>query len=243
MYTLDRETPLPMYFQLKKQMLEKINDQTYKIGDMLPTESEFVEALKISRATVRQAFSELVAEGYLYRQKGKGTFVAAPKINARFLNRLKTFNEEIEEKGMTPSTQVLGLERVEAIGHINRRLKLPEQDALIYMKRLRSANDEVIQYQELYIPYEPYKELLNADFSKRSLYAALEQDYDVRVNRVIREIEPVIVTGKEAALLQVPAGSPISLVKTLSFWDETPVEYAISRFRGDKVKFTVELYR
>ena len=90
-YSLHRDVPVPMYYQLKLQLQADIREGRMRPGDMLPPECELCEQLGVSRPTVRQAMSELVAEGLLTRRKGKGTFVAAPAerpVDARFFQGL-----------------------------------------------------------------------------------------------------------------------------------------------------------
>lgn len=78
-FKLDKNIPIPLYYQLKQQIIREITNNRLKPGDSIPTEEEFSRALNISRPTIRQALGELVNEGYIYRLKGKGTFVSPPK--------------------------------------------------------------------------------------------------------------------------------------------------------------------
>jgi GntR family transcriptional regulator len=90
---LDKNVPVPLYYQLKKQILAMIDDGTLKEGDMLPPENEFCDLLHVSRPTVRQALGRLVAEGLFEQvQKGKGTFVSRNKVEERFFSKLETFH-------------------------------------------------------------------------------------------------------------------------------------------------------
>ena len=73
-FTISKASPVPLYFQLKTQLVELLKQGIFQAGDKLPTEAEFCELLDISRPTVRQAFSELINEGYITRHKAKGTF-------------------------------------------------------------------------------------------------------------------------------------------------------------------------
>ncbi|NLP35709.1 MAG: GntR family transcriptional regulator [Clostridiales bacterium] len=241
---LDKNLPIPLYYQIKQMILEAIKKEKIVVGDMIPTELDLCERCKVSRPTVRQAISELVSEGYLYRLKGKGTFVAKPKIQAMFLNKLLSFNEEMNIKGLTPSTKVLDLKVVADNPSINSLLNLSERDKLIYLERVRYANDEPIVYLKTYIPYEPYSDLLNQDFVHNSLYAMLEDIYNKRVTRVHRKIEAVNATRKEAELLEISKGDAISRVRTLAYTkDDETIEYSIAKYRGDRNEFSVELYR
>ena len=106
-FTISKASPVPLYFQLKTQLVELLKQGIFQAGDKLPTEAEFCELLDISRPTVRQAFSELINEGYITRHKAKGTFVSRPKIEGYFFQKLGSFDEEMRSLHLTPSTRVI----------------------------------------------------------------------------------------------------------------------------------------
>lgn len=243
--TLDKNVPIPLYYQLKKQILDMIENSTLKSGDMLPAENDLCEALHVSRPTIRQAFRELMNEGYLIRYKGKGTFVATPKVKDRFLSKLGSFNQEMLDKGMTPTTDVLSLEKLPGSPEINEKLKLPFQASVICLERLRRADNLPMVLVKTYLPFDKYPRLLDIDFTENSLYSVLEQMYRVRVRHALREIEAVNAKRYEAELLEIALNQALCLVHTVSFADgmDQPVEYSIARYRGDATKFSVEIYR
>ena len=242
---LDKDIPIPLYYQLKVQILSLIEKAEIKEGELLPPENDFCEMLNVSRPTIRQAFSELVNEGYLSRYKGKGTFVSTPKVNDRFFSKLETFPAEMVEKGYKPNTRVLKLKKINGPHEANERLSLSLKDPLIYLSRLRSVDCVPLVYVETYLPYADYKELLKVDFSANSLYDSLERIYKKRVNRVRREFEAVNAGKNDAELLQITRNKAICLVKTVAFFDDlaSPVEFSVARYRGDLNKFSVELTR
>jgi GntR family transcriptional regulator len=242
---LEKTTPVPLYYQLKKGLLDMINGKTIGEGDMLPPESELCESLNVSRPTVRQALTELTNEGYLTRYKGKGTFVSRPKVEDRFFSKLETFNKEMEAKGFVPRTSVLSIKKITGNPDAAQHLGLSANDALLYLARLRFIDKTPLVYVETFIPFEPYKKLMDVDLSANSLYDSLEKIYRVRVNRVVRKIEAVNAAAKETRLLKIARNKAISLVRTVGFSDEAsgPVEFSIARYRGDLNKFTVEIRR
>ncbi|MBN1259213.1 MAG: extracellular solute-binding protein [Anaerolineae bacterium] len=73
---IDRDSPLPIYFQLKQFLKQKLESGEFEVGAQLPTEQQLCAQYGVSRAPVRQALIELVQEGYIYRRAGQGTFVA-----------------------------------------------------------------------------------------------------------------------------------------------------------------------
>jgi len=243
--TLDKNVPIPLYYQLKQQILSMIETGALTEGDMLPPENELCVMFSISRPTIRQSLNELVAEGYLTRSKGRGTFIAKPKIEARFLSNLESFNNEIRAKNMIPKTEVLALEKATAPLKATAALQLTPGSELLYLSRLRSANDTPIVFVETYLPFESFSKLLSVDFGEKSLYDSIEKMYNIRVNRVQRVIEAVNSHRYEAQLLKIPTNSAISLVKTVGYsaGHTGPVEYSIARYRGDTNKFSVEIFR
>ena len=243
--TLEKDIPVPLYYQLKKQLLSLIEQGLLKEGDKLPPEKELCEQLEISRPTVRQAFGDLSSEGYLHRFKGNGTFVSAPKVSAKFFNQLETFNNEMKQKGKIPKTQVLALDRTSGTPKANDMLGLPIDAPLIHLKRLRFADDVPLVYLDTYLPYKQYSGLLDIDFETTSLYDALEQGFGTYVSRVSRDIEAVTARKNEASLLQCSQDQALMLVQSLAFatGKDEPVEYSIARYRGDINKFSVEVFR
>lgn len=242
---LDKNIPIPLYYQLKKQLLELIELGTLKPGDMLPAENDLCETLQVSRPTIRQAFKELVDEGYLIRYKAKGTFVATPKVKDRFLSKLGSFNQEMLDKGKTPHTVVLALEKLPGVPEYNEKLALSYGAPLIHLSRLRSADEVQMVYLDTYLSYDRFPGLMDVDFTVSSLYGVLEERYNVRVDRAQREIEAVNARKQEAELLRVAPNKALCLVRTVSYTagSPQPVEYSVARYRGDLTKFTVEIYR
>ena len=242
---LDKNTPVPLYYQLKIQVLQLIEKSVIQAGDLLPPENDLCEALNVSRPTIRQAFTELVSEGYLNRYKGKGTFVSTPKVNDRFFSKLETFHDEMVQKGLHPQTEVLKLEKINGPHEANERLDISLNAPLIHLSRLRSVDMVPLVYVETFLPYEDYAKIMNVDFAENSLYDSLEKIYHVRVNRVRREIVAVNARQNDAELLQIARNKALSLVKTVAYSSDAPgpVEFSIARYRGDLNKFSVELSR
>lgn len=243
-FELDKNVPIPLYYQLKQYIIGEIHKNNLRTGDAIPTEAEFSETLNISRPTIRHALGELVTEGYLYRMKGKGTFVSRPKINETFFQELLSFNDEMIQKGLTPSTKVLDLKVIQGIEAINRSLMISPKDDLIYLSRLRFANEEPIVYLETYLRYLDCVNLLKEDFVVNSLYQTLEDRYNINVIKVSRQIEAVNAGASDSKMLNIRKNQAICLVKTTAYTAENkPVEYSVARYRGDRNLFSVELHR
>ncbi len=242
-YVVDKTTPIPLYFQFKNILLDMMKEGKLQPGDMIPTEFDLCDIFGISRTTVRQALTELVNENKFYRVKGRGTFVAQDKINQDFIKRIESFKAEMERKGYKPSSKVLEFEVVEAPVEVAVALNLPVHTDVICLKRLRSADEEPIVITTTYLPYSSCKNVLDHDMNSHSLYKILSKNINTKINKVVRNIEAAIPTKEDCELLQITKTTAIQVFHYIGYNKfESPVEYTISRYRGDKNVFTIEQY-
>ena len=237
---LNKDIPIPLYYQLKEILLAEIK-QAEK-GSDFPTELELCKHFDISRPTVRQAINELVVEGYLQRIKGKGTFIAEPKIRQDFLVALQSFTEEMREKGLVPSTKALELKQVLCDEKVSNALNIPVGSEVVQLTRLRSANDIPIVLVVTYLPYVKVPNILSKDWEYESLYRVLEEEYGLTIDHAIRTLEARVASEDEANLLGIQEGDPIQFIETTTYLtDGTPIEYSLANYRGDRSEFTFEL--
>ncbi len=241
---LDKSTPIPLYFQLKEIIKDKIDSGKLKPGDILPSERELSQVYQISRPTIRQALKELVNEGLLYREKGKGTYVSKPKINYGFIQKLTTFYDDIKEKGYQQKTRVLEMDVVNARKSIAKKLQLAKNAKLIYISRVRYVADEPVVTVENFIPYELCPNLINEDLNDKSLYQLLTEKYNLVAYRAQVILEPLLASEYDSKLLKIEEGAPIHLMQNVTYDRENVIiDYYESRFRGDKGQIKVELYK
>jgi len=241
---IERDSPVPYYYQLAEFLREQIENGKWEPGQQIPSEAELCEAFDVSRTVVRQAVNELVHDGILYRRKGKGTFVAEPKIREGLVQHLTGFYEDMVALGLKPSTKVLEQKVIPAPAKIADGLGLKEGEPVIMIDRLRFVDDEPILLVITYIPYKFCPELINEDFSTQSLYAILEKKYGLELVYGRRTLEAVAATEEEARLLEIEEGDPIILLKSISYLkDGRPIEYFKAKHRGDRSRFEVELVR
>lgn len=240
---IDKSVPIPLYFQLKTLILEEIKSGYYQVGSMIPTEKEFSEGFQISRTTVRQAITELVQEGWLYRIKSKGTFVAQPKINQNFIQKLESFNDQILRGGMTPSTEVLDFKTVKANSTVAQNLSLKENDLVIYLYRKRLADNEPIVTVETYLPYQLCSFVFEHNLAEERLYSILNQNTETSVFRVKRTVEAIEANANDEKYLKIKRGKPIQFFASIGYNTYGhPIEYSLARYRGDRNSFEVTVF-
>jgi GntR family transcriptional regulator len=241
---IQKDSPLPLYFQLKELLRQEIESGHWQPGQRIPSEATLCQAFDISRSVVRQALRELEYQGLLYREQGKGTFVAQPKISESLMQDLSGFYEDMVAKGLTPVTKVLRQEIQPVEKKIATYLQIEPGDKVIVIERLRSVGSEPINLVTTYLPHDICPDLIDEDLSTQSLYALLEKKYGLELSHGLRTIEAVAANQYEAQLLGVDEGAPLVLLDSVSYLgDGRPIEYFHAVHRGDRSKFEVEVVR
>ena len=238
--SVNRRSSVPLYVQVKQALEGQIDPAGWRPGDRIPSEPELCRVFGVSRPVVRQALLELSHEGLLIRKKGLGTFVAEPRITTRSLvHSLVGFFQEMDAKGLTPMTDVLEQTMLPAGGRVGAQLQVEPATPVIKVTRLRYVESEPVVLVTSYLPYDLCPDLLNADLRRQSLYAFLQEAYDLTLAGGRRVIEAVLAGEQDAARLRVPAGSPLLRLESVSVLaDGRPMEYFHGLFRS---RFEVEL--
>ena len=121
---IDRDSFVPYYIQVMDALKEYLEEGGAKPNEQLPGEPELCRMFDVSRTVIRQALRELEYEGLIIRKKGKGTFVAEPKIQESLFQELTGFYQDMEAKGLTPVSKVLKQEIIPAKTKVAGYLKL-----------------------------------------------------------------------------------------------------------------------
>lgn len=238
------ESHIPYYIQLMDILKEQIRTAKWLPGDQIPGEQELCSIYNISRTVVRQALLELELDGVINRRKGKGTFIAEPKISEGLVQNLTGFYQDMIERGLKPVTSVLHQVVVPANEKVAIFLAIQPGTEVIDIQRLRYINDEPIQLVTTYIPYAVFPPLATVDLTDRSLYAFLEKEGGIFLTRGRRYIEAVLANETEANLLDIERGAPLLMLDSVSYIESgQPIEYYHAVHRGDRSRFEVELIR
>lgn len=235
---LDKNSVIPVYYQLAKLLERDILQGNYKPGEVLPAENEFASRYGISRMTVRRAISELVMAGMVYTEKGKGTFVAKPKLDdVEF--ELNDFQREIPRKGMKTGIKLLEARIVRADDELSQKLEVPKNTKCIHFRLIVTANDEPLVYENKYIIFTKQNPILEQELKDPSLSNLAKLHADRLPTTSKRILHAAIVTDEEAAVLKVRPNTPVFLVKqTIYDNNKKPIGWGTSVYRGDRYKLT-----
>lgn len=233
--------PVPKYYRLKESIRSMIEEQKLAEGDSIPSERELCETHGVSRMTARQAVNELVNEGILYREQGRGTFVAGEKIQHENA-RLTSFTQDMQERGMTTSSIVLGVEIEDTPPTVARALGVKPGEQAICIRRVRNAEGKPMALETSYLLYEIGKGILDIDLSQSSIYEELSKR-GLRITSAKQKYEATLLNEEEAGHLGIPVGSAALLVERVTLDDdEKPFEYVKSIYRGDRYHVATTLH-
>jgi GntR family transcriptional regulator len=244
---ITHDSRLPYYEQLKQLLLREIARDKLEPGHLMPSESEMCHRYGVSRTVVRQAVGELVHEGVLQRMRGKGTFVAKPKLSEQFTESTVGFFEDMTTHGHSVTSSVLSVDRIEVAGRVREMLGVAAGSHRIEIVRLRSVNDEVVAFTKSYVNRDD-PELLEflraADLSTTSLYRLLEDDFGLRIDAGHRSIEATAASGMMTKLLEVSPGDPLLYIESVAHdSDHAVVECFQAWHRADRMKIEMDVVR
>lgn len=232
---------IPIYMQIAEDIRSKIIDGEFKINSKIPTEDEIVEQYGVSRMTGRNAVTELVNEGLVYRVHGKGVFVTRKKLE-RNLNRLNGFYEDMREKGYKPGSKILQFYKRIPTQREQHILEIKSNQEVYYIRRIRYIDEIPIALQNLIVPVQRVPNLNKVDLNHRSFYAYLEKN-GTPLKKAEQRME-AIVAPEIAKEMGIPKELPFFYFERISSDEnEVPLELLYSYFRGDHYSYAITLYR
>ena len=238
---LVHESASPYYRQLYEILHKDIVEGQRPAGERLPSESELIDRYQVSRVTVRQAMDLLVQDGLVYRRRGRGTFVAAPKIE-QGLTKIISFSEDMRQRGFQAETAVLTSHILPASAEIAEKLDVSPGEEIAFLQRLRLADGEPLSIESSYLIHRQCPGVLETDYARNPLREALDQNYNLRLVRATQVIRAITAAEELAQKLSVAPGSPLFFIERVSYSQHNrPVEFLQLYHRGDRYSLHNEL--
>jgi GntR family transcriptional regulator len=235
------EDRVPAYFRIKQDILEKIQGKIWAAEQKLPPEAH-LQALYggVSRGTLRRAMLELELEGYIRREQGRGTFVAARTPTVKYqLGQISSFSQQVLATGLQPSTRVLekGIVAGATVpANVREAYRLSVNVKVIRIRRVRLGNGVPIALQVIYLQATRFPGILDEDLS--SLFRLYLERYRIQVTAAEQVLQVRPPTKEEGRLLQLKAGTPVFERDRVSYdRDDEPFEVLHSVDAGDKFEY------
>ncbi|MET7389593.1 GntR family transcriptional regulator [Streptomyces sp. NPDC005385] len=236
--SVDRSSPVPLYFQLSQQLEAAIEHGALTPGSLLGNEIDLAGRLGLSRPTVRQAIQSLVDKGLLVRRRGVGTQVVHSQVKRPL--ELSSLYDDLESAGQRPATQVVVNTVEPASTEIAAALGVAETSDVHRVERLRLAHGEPMAYLCNYLP--PGLLELDGDRMQATGLYRLMRTAGITLHSARQSVGARAATEAEGERLGEPAGSPLLTMQRTTF-DDTgrAVEFGTHIYRASRYSFEFQL--
>jgi GntR family transcriptional regulator len=236
---IERNSPLPLYHQLKQVLFDQIGSGQWKPGELIPGEQELQDMYGLSRTTVRQALRELELEGKVIRYRGRGTFVSTPKI-IHSPEPARSLTSSLLRRQITPRWRIISNGDVPVAGDVAERLGCAAGTRVYQLVRLRLANDEPIGIHVAHVSPDYVKYVDENRFSSGESMDYLHAGRVLEGSRAERVLEAVPATDQHAQHLGVePGAAMLRIIRQLTDVEGHPVEDLCAVYRGDRFEYHV----
>ncbi|MBF0528089.1 MAG: GntR family transcriptional regulator [Deltaproteobacteria bacterium] len=235
---------IPLYVRIREVLREEIIQGKLPQGQRIPTELALSQRFNVSRMTVKQAITDLIDGGLLYRRQGLGTFVA--KLHSNYDHtKLTNFFEQARVMGLEASVEMLARAEMPAEPKISKALALPEGAPVIHMESLRYLNKEPVTLHCVYLPKALFSHLLNDNEPTRPSFWNYLDSEEFEIREAIQKLEARVATLQQAKILKIKIKETALLYEERITYtaDGLPLEYAECYSRGDKYSCIVVLNR
>ena len=237
MFKIDKKSEIPLYQQLAHSIKKAVDEQKLKENDKIPAENEFCKIYDLSRTTVRQALDILEKDGYIYKLRGKGSYVSTPKI---YQNRssFSKFYDDMRSLGKVPVSKIISLKIKVADAYVREKMQLEENETLCQIKWIRYGNNEPLIYETINLNYKLVDGIEMKELTDKKLYDILSEEYGIKMTHGKELFYPCKLDINEAKNLGLKENDLGMKVERVVFQGKDVVEYTTSTVRGDRFIYT-----
>ncbi|MDF9824751.1 GntR family transcriptional regulator [Breznakia sp. PF5-3] len=236
-----KPTTTPLYLQVYKELLKRIENGIYEVNDMLPSEAELQKEFSVSRITIRRSLQDLELAGYIKISRGKGAHVL-PHRQYTNLVGASSFSQEAVKSGERPSSIILDFHEMKASGIICEYLQVNEGDDIYYLKRLRLKNGRIIGMNETYISKKFGLIISDQDLDEKTSIYALYEKHGESIERAVETIEAQMPSSSMRNELYMSEGEPVFRRERITYGSNNlALEFSINTYKANEYKYVIQL--
>ncbi len=238
--SIDKESPIPYYVQLKEILTTKIQSNRFADGK-LPSEKDLALRYGITVTTVRKVLAQLQNDDRIYKRKGLGSFVKKPKLELDIAKYL-SFGRILREKGFSESIEVVSKDVLDFDKTIMDGFEIQNPSrSIIHIERVRYVNEEPLAIEKMYFNNEICGSMMNKA-SDGLIYDFLIHNLHINFAHIDEYLEPINLDARDARLLTARPGAAALLITKISYDHHNSwLEYSNTIIRGDKCRYHVSL--
>jgi len=235
---IDENSHVPLYFQLRENIREKIISGEWKYADEIPSETTLCRDLNLSRTTVKQAFDGLVAEGLIIRKRGRGSYVNYKKLSYRMMEQ-PNFYQQMDDEGADQKSLVVDKQYISLNKSIADKLDVPTGEKVAYFKRIRNIDNVPMIIQDVYILPEYEKGLMEKDLTDISFHRYIEEKNNFILDCFDIDISAIILNQEDQHYFNVEGYVSGFHFDTIYQSKGKKIIYNERVFRGDMVNLSL----
>jgi GntR family transcriptional regulator len=234
--------PVPKYYMIINILRQSF--AKYNRGDRVPSEWQLAKQFGVSRVTLQRALSQLVDDGMIIRQQGRGTFYTG-ESRAGKTQAISGALESLMVYENGAKARVIGKSRTwDAASDIRSHLRLGPDDEVVIIRRVAIVGTEPFAYIINYLPLDIGIKIYDEDkaLTNSPIAYLLREKYRVPLTRADQTIDAVLADPEVATALDFPIGSPLLRIERTFFSrKDRPIQFTRSWYRSDRHKYTVTL--
>ncbi|MEG1527378.1 MAG: GntR family transcriptional regulator [Erysipelotrichaceae bacterium] len=233
----------PLYLQVYKKLLKRIEKGEYQENELIPSEAALQNEFKVSKITIRRSLQDLELAGYIKIVKGKGAYVLTQRQYSNLVG-VSSFSQEAYKSGERPSSIILEFSQTEASGIVCDYLQVNEGDQIYYLKRLRLKNGRIIGMNEAFISQAYGLKIDGSKIDEKTSIYALYEDNDFHIGRAVETIEALIPPTSLRRELYMKEGDPVFRRERITYDTKNrPLEFSINSYKADEYKYLINLIK
>lgn len=240
---IDRNSPIPAYYQIALDIRNQILQQELQVGDRLPPETTLVGIYQVSRVTIRQALEELIKDGFLERRRGIGTFIKKEPITITHdLSLPHVLAGRLRSMGLQTSSQIVEAQNFTSpLPEVGKHLQLAKNTPVAYLKRVLLIGERPAALNRSWFSQDRCPGIADQALVDNSLSLTLRERYGLVPAYADNWLEVILCAQETARLLDGLVHMPMILVRSVSYLqDDTPLEFSLTEWRGDRTRFNFQ---
>jgi len=195
------------YIKIRNDLKKKIQLAEFKVGDFLPSENELCRSFSITRTTARKALDELLKEGFIEKQQGKGSRVIERRKSLGLLN-VKGFSDavgtEVKTVFLQKPTEQQWSDEILFPANLE-----DKKEPCYFFERLRFVAENPVLYEKNWFSSVALPGFLEKEFTDGSFFKTLSTQYFIEITGSSSELRAESASKKVAQLLQIEQNSPV----------------------------------
>jgi GntR family transcriptional regulator len=236
-------SPFPLYFKVMLEIRENILSGKWSPGFQIPGELELARQVGVSVITIRQALGHLVREGYVRRERAKGTFVNWTGPVRQSINLEVEAEDLVTLRRYGTSFKLIAIEPIDPAKEIRQKYRLPANEKLTRIVRLRMSHGQPIAYVISYVPSRIASRISETRLVRQPLSNAIEAILRIKITGVKHVVAAKLSDDEVSAHLGIPAGSPVLFVERDYLHKKDRILSSVGFYRTDLFTYELTLKR